>query len=102
MIRTNQNVGREAIRVASELTGFVRGRGVIRLALTSAVLSIFASTALLFSQTIQQRSHNVKNGERIYKAGCIACHGDKGTGAPQTLTERSEERRVGKEWYCWV
>ena len=87
MIRTNQNVGREAIRVASELTGFVRGRGVIRLALTSAVLSIFASTALLFSQTIQQRSHNVKNGERIYKAGCIACHGDKGTGAPQTLTD---------------
>ena len=43
--------------------------------------------AVLVAQTIKQRSHNVKNGERIYKSGCIACHGASGTGAPLTLTE---------------
>jgi mono/diheme cytochrome c family protein len=73
-------------KYAKELTRLVRVRA-IRLALTLAVLIIFASSGFLFSQTIRQRSHDVKNGERIYKAGCIACHGDKGTGAPQTLTE---------------
>lgn len=59
----------------------------MRPALTSAVLLVSASTALLFSQTIRQRSHDVKNGERIYKSGCIACHGPNGVGAPETLTE---------------
>lgn len=59
----------------------------IKLTLTMAVLISFASNALLFSQTIMQRSHDVKNGERIYKSGCTACHGDNGRGAPQTLTE---------------
>jgi hypothetical protein len=50
-------------------------------------LIIFAGPVLLFSQTIKQRSHDVKNGERLYKSGCIACHGADGRGAPQTLTE---------------
>lgn len=50
-------------------------------------LILLASTALLFSQTIKQRSHDVKNGERVYKSGCIACHGANGAGAPPTLTE---------------
>jgi mono/diheme cytochrome c family protein len=48
---------------------------------------LLASTALLISQTIKQRSHDAKNGERVYKSGCIVCHGANGTGAPQTLTE---------------
>jgi cbb3-type cytochrome c oxidase subunit III len=59
----------------------------MRPALSSAVLIFFASTVLLFSQTIKQRSHNVKNGERVYKSGCIACHGANGVGAPETMTE---------------
>src|SRR5690242_20323318 len=59
----------------------------MRPALTSAVLLISASTVLLFSQTIKQRSHNVKNGERVYNSGCIACHGANGVGAPETMTE---------------
>jgi mono/diheme cytochrome c family protein len=59
----------------------------IKPVLTSAVLLLFASTAVLFAQTIKQQSHDVKNGERLYKSGCIACHGANGAGAPQTLTE---------------
>jgi mono/diheme cytochrome c family protein len=58
----------------------------IRPVLSSAVLAIFAGPVLLFSQTIKQRSHDVKNGERIYASGCIVCHGAGGSGAPETLT----------------
>ena len=59
----------------------------IRLVFGSAALIIVAGPALLFSQVIKQRSHDVKNGERLYKSGCIACHGANGTGGPETLTE---------------
>jgi mono/diheme cytochrome c family protein len=59
----------------------------IRPVVRSAVFVILAGPIFLFSQTIKQRSHDVKNGERIYKSGCITCHGAGGTGAPQTLTE---------------
>jgi mono/diheme cytochrome c family protein len=53
-----------------------------------SVLSIvLAGTLVLFSQTIKQHSHNVANGERVFKSGCIACHGSSGKGAPETLTE---------------
>src|SRR5205814_8533363 len=72
---------------ACELIRRISVRGRIRPAFTSALLIIFGSTALLFSQTIRQRSHDVKNGERIYKSGCIVCHGANGQGAPETLTE---------------
>src|SRR5499425_312318 len=71
----------------SDLTTVVRVRRLTRLALTSAVLIVFAIHTTIFSQVIKQRSHDVENGERIYKSGCIACHGGDGRGAPQTLTE---------------
>lgn len=58
-----------------------------RAVLSSAALVIFAAPVLLFSQTIKQRSHDIKNGERIFKSGCIACHGAGGRGAPETMTE---------------
>jgi mono/diheme cytochrome c family protein len=66
--------------------------GAMRLARASAVLVLFAGIALLLapairSQTIKLRSHNVNNGERLCKSGCITCHGADGRGAPQTLTE---------------
>ena len=59
----------------------------MRAVLSSAALVIFAGPVLLFSQTIKQRSHDIKNGERIFKSGCIACHGAGGRGAPETMTE---------------
>src|SRR5215468_3032912 len=62
-----------------------RGRRAVMLA--AMILILVANTSVLFSQTIKQRSHDVKNGERIYKSGCIACHGTNGVGAPETLTE---------------
>jgi mono/diheme cytochrome c family protein len=65
---------------------FLGVRGPLRPLLTSGILIIFAGPVLLFSQTIKQRSHDVKNGERIYKSGCIVCHGVNGNGAPETLT----------------
>jgi len=58
----------------------------IGLVLGSALIIVAGPTAL-FSQAIKQWSHDVKNGERLYKSGCIACHGARGTGAPETLTE---------------
>ena len=48
---------------------------------------VLLGNAVLVAQTIKQRSHNVNNGERIYKSGCIACHCASGNGAPLTLTE---------------
>ncbi len=59
---------------------------------TSVVSILFVGIVLLFSQTIRsqtikQRSHDVKNGEHLYKSGCITCHGADGRGAPETLTE---------------
>lgn len=62
------------------------------------VLGVFALTGLagllvcgppsLHSQTIRYaKPPDAKNGERIYKGGCIACHGAEGKGAPETSTE---------------
>jgi mono/diheme cytochrome c family protein len=73
-------------KYVSGLTTVVGVRRLTRLALTSAVLIVFAIHTTSFSQAIKQRSHDVENGERIYKSGCIACHGGDGRGAPQTLT----------------
>ena len=69
-----------------EMIRFVRVQRLIKPGLTLAVLLLFAGTALLFAQTIRQRSHDVKNGEQVYKSGCITCHGANGAGAPETLT----------------
>ena len=42
---------------------------------------------LLFAQTLHYAKRpNVRNGEKVYKGGCIACHGSEGKGAPATST----------------
>lgn len=85
---TNETTSPQRMRKhAIQLINMNGLRGPVRRNLSSAILILFAGTVVLFSQTIKQRSHDVKNGERIYKSGCITCHGADGTGAPQTLTE---------------
>lgn len=64
-----------------------RIRAAIRRGVLSAIVISSLSAAFLFAQTIRQQSHDVKNGEHIYKSGCVTCHGATGRGAPQTLTE---------------
>ena len=75
------------LRCGWSFAGLSAASGPVRVSLAAAILMILAGPVLLFSQTIKQRSHDVKNGERIYKSGCITCHGDTGSGAPETLTE---------------
>ncbi|MEO8726503.1 MAG: cytochrome c, partial [Acidobacteriaceae bacterium] len=56
--------------------------GAWRAAVASAFF-LFAS--LLLAQTLRYpQPPNPKNGERIFKNGCVACHGADATGAPQT------------------
>jgi mono/diheme cytochrome c family protein len=56
--------------------------------LALAAVLLLLSTSVLHSQTIRYaQPPDAKNGERIYKGGCIACHGADGKGAPETSTE---------------
>ncbi|MEO7004593.1 MAG: cytochrome c [Acidobacteriaceae bacterium] len=51
-----------------------------------ALFGLYASPGS--AQTIHySKPPNAANGERIYRGGCIACHGSTGTGAPHTSTE---------------
>jgi len=44
--------------------------------------------SLLSAQTLHYaKSPDVRNGEKVYKGGCIACHGSEGTGAPIASTD---------------
>ena len=50
-----------------------------------AVLLSYSSH--LSAQTLRyKKTRNVSNGERVYKGGCIACHGSDGKGAPPAST----------------
>src|ERR1700730_4870960 len=42
---------------------------------------------VLSAQTLHySKTPDVRNGEKVYKGGCIACHGNKGKGAPMAST----------------
>jgi cytochrome c2 len=48
----------------------------------------FATTLISRSQTLRYpKPPEATNGKKIYEAGCIACHGDLGKGAPHNSTE---------------
>ena len=45
-----------------------------------------ASAAMLLAQSLKYpKPPDANNGERIFKGGCHACHGDDGKGTPQTI-----------------
>jgi mono/diheme cytochrome c family protein len=71
---------------ARRLSGW--GRGVL---LSVVALSVAALLAGWGFQASGQRLHyakrpNPENGEKVYKGGCIACHGADGKGAPMSST----------------
>lgn len=86
LVATGRSRSYRSLYLLTRCTG-ARDLRPLRAVLSSAALVIFAGPVLLFSQTIKQRSHDIKNGERIFKSGCIACHGADGRGAPETMTE---------------
>ena len=51
-------------------------------------LVVLLGRPLLFSaQTLHYaKSPDARNGEKVYKGGCIACHGSEGKGAPMART----------------
>ncbi len=56
--------------------------------MTCLLVLLPAGATALFSQTLKYvRVPDIKNGEKLYNAGCISCHGSSGRGAPQNSTE---------------
>src|ERR1700730_11491382 len=48
---------------------------------------ILGGHLLLSAQTLRYTKRpDIRNGEKVYKGGCIACHGSEGKGAPPTNT----------------
>jgi len=58
-----------------------RGRQVV-----SAALYLLFPAMLACAQFLPKGKADVAAGEKIYKAGCIACHGEAGAGASPALT----------------
>src|ERR1700681_762889 len=55
--------------------------------LIAFLVILLGGPALLSAQMLHYaKPPDAKNGEKIYKGGCIACHGSDGTGAPETST----------------
>jgi cytochrome c2 len=85
--RTEEGLTLNAIR-QSRVRRFAAGilKGSTRTVIVCLV--VFLGRHLLLSaQTLRYtKPPNVRNGEKVYKGGCIACHGVDGKGAPQTST----------------
>jgi len=51
------------------------------------VVVVLGRPLLLSAQTLHySKSPDVRNGQKVYKGGCIACHGSDGKGAPMAST----------------
>src|SRR6202165_640889 len=71
-------------RVLRYLLGFLTGSAG---ALIVWLVVLLGRPLLLSAQTLHYaKSPNVRNGEKVYKGGCIACHGSEGKGAPLART----------------
>jgi mono/diheme cytochrome c family protein len=64
--------------------GFLTGSAGARIVWLVVLLGL---PLLLSAQTLHHaKPPNVKNGQKIYNGGCIACHGSEGKGAPMAST----------------
>src|ERR1700688_1497288 len=65
-----------------------RGRGILLSVIAVSVAALLGGWAVQASaQRLQYTKRpNVENGEKVYKGGCIACHGAEGKGAPMAST----------------
>src|SRR5712671_54697 len=71
-------------RVRRCLLGFLTGTAG---ALIVWIVVLFGRPLLLSAQTLHYaKSPDIRNGEKVYKGGCIACHGSEGKGAPMAST----------------
>lgn len=60
----------------------------VRIRCFTLLLFISAGAGLLYAQTLSYpKTPDPKNGERLYRAGCTACHGANGSGAAPSSTE---------------
>ena len=53
---------------------------------SAAVIALFLPTSVHGQYLTYTFKTDIKNGERIYKSGCVACHGADGKGAPETMS----------------
>ena len=85
--RTEGGLALNAIResrVRGLLPGFLTGSAC---ALIVWLVVLLGRPLLLSAQTLHYaKSPDVRNGEKVYKGGCIACHGSEGKGAPMAST----------------
>src|SRR6202011_4373182 len=71
-------------RVRRFLLGFLTGSAG---ALIVWVVVLLGRPLPLSAQTLHYaKSPDVRNGEKVFKGGCIACHGSEGKGAPMAST----------------
>lgn len=60
---------------------------VFRTLLVFFCIAVAATPLVCRSQKLKYaHPPDARNGKRIYNSGCIACHGDKGQGAPPSMT----------------
>ena len=65
------------------ILGFLGSAGLLAVCL----VMILGRPLLLSAQTLRYTKRpDIRNGEKVYKGGCIACHGGDGKGAPQSST----------------
>jgi len=71
-------------RVRTLPRGFLAGSAALVIV---CLVVLLGHSPLLSAQTLRyKKSRNASNGERVYKGGCIACHGSDGKGAPMAST----------------